>query len=76
MAKLYLDSNIVIRLVEEETPAWDALCARVADLSAPDGLFVVSDLVYMECLVKPLALGDAACPATPIPPLPHLRVAA
>jgi predicted nucleic acid-binding protein len=59
MARLYLDSNIVIRLVEQETPAWEALAARLATLGGADSLYVVSDLVYMECLVKPLALGDA-----------------
>jgi predicted nucleic acid-binding protein len=60
MAKLYLDSNIVIRLVEQKTPAWQVLAAQLAALAGGDSLYVVSDLVHMECLVKPLALGDTA----------------
>jgi len=60
MARLYLDSNVVIGLVEEDTRPWEGLSARLEALGGADAIHVVSDLVYMECLVKPLALGDAA----------------
>lgn len=61
--KLYLDSSVVIRVVEGERADREALAARLLALSGIDGGCVVSDLVYLECLVKPLALGDAVLQA-------------
>jgi len=53
MARLHLDSNIVIRLVEGGAGTREALASRIAALSGTDSPHVVSDLVYMECPVKP-----------------------
>jgi hypothetical protein len=60
MARLYLDTSVVIPLVEQRTPTWQALAAHLAALAGADSLYVVSDLVHMECLVKPFSLGDTA----------------
>jgi len=60
MARLYLDSNVVISLVEEEPRVREILAGRLADLGGVNAGCVISDLVYLECLVKPLAIGDSA----------------
>jgi uncharacterized protein len=60
MARLYLDSNIVIRLIEEPAPGPGALSDHLAALGGGPGVHVVSDLVRMECLVKPLRADDVA----------------
>jgi predicted nucleic acid-binding protein len=60
MSRLYLDANVVIRLIEDEparrAAVWDILAAH----GGPDRMIVVSDLVRLECRVKPMAAGDAA----------------
>ena len=60
MARLYLDSNVVIRLLEEETSGRLGLSDRLAALAGADTRYVISDLVRLECLVKPLADDDVA----------------
>ncbi len=55
--KLFLDSCVVIYLVEQVEPWWeridDALSEAVFDR------LVISDLVRMECLVGPYRRGDS-----------------
>jgi predicted nucleic acid-binding protein len=60
MPALYLDSNVVIALVEEDLGRKSALVVRLTVLGEADGLCVVSDLVRLECRVKPLAAKDPA----------------
>jgi predicted nucleic acid-binding protein len=60
MPALYLDSNVVIALVEEDLGRKSALIARLTALGEADGLCVVSDLVRLERRVKPIAVEDAA----------------
>jgi len=60
MADAYLDSNIVIALLEDDAARKSALLSRLAELTGADGRCVVSDLVRLECRVKPMATGDAA----------------
>ena len=60
MAAVYLDSNIVISLVEDDPSGESALAARLGVLAGPDGRYVVSDWVRLEYRVKPLAVGDPA----------------
>jgi uncharacterized protein len=56
---IYLDTNVVIYLVER-TPGWGAkAAARVAALRAAGDRTAISDLVRLECRVKPFAQGDA-----------------
>jgi len=57
---LYLDSNIVIALVEEESGRKAAVAGHLGELGRPMGRCVVSDLVRLECRAKPIASGDAA----------------
>src|SRR3989442_7532438 len=53
--RLYLDSCIVIYLVEEHPDYAPKLDAVLADLSADRQIFLqVSDLTELECLVLPL----------------------
>jgi uncharacterized protein len=60
MAALYLDTNVVITLVEE-TPERVAQVTRALDEAVgPSREYVVSGLVRLECLVKPLAAQDAS----------------
>ena len=56
----FLDSAIVIYLVEQ-TPAWSAKATQKVSawLTAGDNI-VVSDLIRMECLIGPLKRRDAA----------------
>lgn len=55
---VYLDSNVVIYLVEND-PAWGPKAAnRVAALRANGDELAVSDLTRLECRVKPLRAGD------------------
>jgi predicted nucleic acid-binding protein len=60
MAKVYLDSNIVISLIEGGSAEKSALVARLGELAGAEGCCVVTDLVRLECRVKPMAIGDAA----------------
>ena len=54
--KIYLDSCIVIYLVEEH--ATYAAQIRRAIAALPDAQFCISPLVELECLVGPLKLAD------------------
>ena len=55
----YLDANVVIYFVEK-TPVWGQKAAgRVARLRAAGHGVAVSDISRLECLVGPLAAGDA-----------------
>ncbi len=60
MAALYLDSNIVIALVEATAEIKVGVAARLEELGGREGRCVVSDLVRLECRVKPIATGDTA----------------
>jgi uncharacterized protein len=56
---VFLDTNIVIYLIER-TPHFGAIAAtRVQDLIVQGQRLLVSDLVRMECCVRPLRLNDA-----------------
>jgi uncharacterized protein len=55
---IYLDSNVVIYLVEQP-PVWGPkVAARVATLRADGDKMAVSDLTRLECRVNPLAVND------------------
>lgn len=57
---VYLDANIIIYLVEK-LPIWGAKAsARIAALLANGDEIATSDASRTECLVGPLASGDAA----------------
>jgi len=57
---VFLDTAPVIYFVEQH-PVWGPkAAARLATLQAAAEVLAVSDLVRMECLVKPLKLGDTA----------------
>jgi len=58
MAAAYLDSNIVIPLVDALGERRVRFADRLTQLLGADAVYVVSDLVRMECKVKPLASGD------------------
>ncbi len=55
---VFLDSNIVIYLIEQ-TPEFGPIAAKcIQSLIARAERLVVSDLVRMECRVRPLRSGD------------------
>lgn len=55
---IYLDSNIVIYLIEQ-TPNWGPRAsARLTTAIANQDQFVVSDITRLECRVGPLIAGD------------------
>ncbi len=56
MGLIYLDSCLVIYAVERDPIFGDRV--RHAMASAPRDTFVISPLVKLECLVKPLRTGD------------------
>jgi len=57
---VFLDTAPVIYFVEQH-PVWGPKAAsRLSALQAAGEVLAVSDLVRMECLVKPLKLGDTA----------------
>lgn len=56
---VYLDSCTVIYRVEGKEPYASLVEIMVAE-SSPETTFAISDLVRMECLVKPLSDGDVA----------------
>lgn len=57
---VYLDANCVIYFVEQN-PVWGPkITARVAALRTAGDEIAVSDLSRTECLIGPLASGDAA----------------
>ena len=57
---IYLDTNIVIYLIEQP-PNWGPrAAARIATIRSNADQIVLSDLHRLECRVNPLAAGDAA----------------
>lgn len=57
---IYLDANVVIRLVEGDAPTRAPLVARLTSSLGVPGSLVTSRLSRMECRSKPLRAGDAA----------------
>jgi predicted nucleic acid-binding protein len=57
---LFLDSNIVIYLVEKSAVWGGPALARFQQLQDAGEQFAVSELVRMECSVGPLSRGDSA----------------
>jgi uncharacterized protein len=55
MERIYLDSVVLIYLVEQCPPWFTRIRTRLTTASVQ---IVVSDLTRMECRVKPLAVGD------------------
>jgi uncharacterized protein len=55
---IYLDANIVIRLVEGDTPTRAPLEARLTSSLGVVGSLVTSRLTRLECRSKPLRLGE------------------
>jgi predicted nucleic acid-binding protein len=56
---IYLDSCIVIYLIEQPPGFGPRASARLATLLAGGDQVVVSDLTRLECRSRPLAAGDA-----------------
>ena len=54
----YLDSNVVIRLIEGVDSSRLPIIARLAPLMAVPKSMMTSELARMECRVLPLRLGD------------------
>ncbi|MBO0698458.1 MAG: type II toxin-antitoxin system VapC family toxin [Zavarzinella sp.] len=54
--RVYFDTTNIIYLVEQVVPYAASIRAR---LSVPGAKIVLSDLTWMECLVKPLRTGNA-----------------
>src|SRR4029077_15389125 len=57
---VFLDTNIVIYLVEARPGYGPRAAARIAQSKASGDTFWVDDLTRMECKVGPLLSGDAA----------------
>jgi len=57
---IYLDANVVIRLVEGDAATRAPLAARLASSLGVPGSLVTSRLTRLECRSKPLRAGDAA----------------
>ena len=58
MAAIYLDRSVVIPLVQSTPDRKSQLALRVRELAGDDPVHVVSDLVRLECWVKPMADGN------------------
>ena len=57
---IYLDSCIVIYLIEQAPGFGPRATNRIADALAAGDKLLVSDLTRLECRAKPLVAGDAA----------------
>ncbi len=57
---IYLDANVVIRLVEGDAATRAPLEARLAPALGVPGSLVTSRLTRLECRSKPLRAGDLA----------------
>lgn len=57
---IYLDTNIVIYLVENRPLERPKVAARFATAYSVGDTLAISDLTRMECMVGPLKSGDAA----------------
>ncbi len=55
---IYLDSNIVIYLIEQPTHFGSRASARIAAMAATGDRIVVSDLTRLECRANAVASGD------------------
>jgi predicted nucleic acid-binding protein len=55
---IYLDTNVVIRLVEGDAPTRAPLTARLAAALGVSASLVTSRLTRLECRSKPLRAGD------------------
>jgi len=60
MTRAYLDSNMVIAIVEDGPPGAAYMREWLRQHVGPAGAVVVSDLVRVECRVKPLRTGDTS----------------
>ncbi len=59
IVSVFLDSNIIIYLIEQ-TPHFGALVTkRIEDLIAQEQRLLASGLVQMECSVRPFRMNDA-----------------
>jgi uncharacterized protein len=56
---VFLDTNVVVYLVERTPHLGTVAAKRVQDFIGQGQRLVVSDLVRMECRVRPLRLNDA-----------------
>lgn len=56
--RIYLDSNIVIYLIEQPPDFGPRATARIASLRAAGDSIVVSDLTRLECRHHPMGAGD------------------
>jgi uncharacterized protein len=59
VVSVFLDTNVVIYLIERTPDLGTVAANAVQDLIAHGERLVVSDLVRMECSVRPLRLNDA-----------------
>ena len=57
---IYLDANVVIRLVEGDAPTRAPLVVRLTPFLGVAGSLVTSRLTRLECRSKPLQTGDFA----------------
>ena len=57
---IYVDANIVIRLIEGDDPTRAPLEARLLPLRGTGRFMLTSRLTLLECRVKPLRVNDAA----------------
>jgi predicted nucleic acid-binding protein len=55
---VYLDSNIVIYLIEQRPDFGPRASAQLAEMEARNDQLVVSDLTRLECRFNPMPLGD------------------
>jgi predicted nucleic acid-binding protein len=56
---IYLDSSIVIYLIEQPANFGPRASARMATIRGNQDRLVVSDMTRLECRVRPIAQGDA-----------------
>jgi uncharacterized protein len=61
---VYLDTNIVIYFVEQNSTWLAKVIARLARLRAANHKMAVGDLTRAECLVGPIRSGDTAVEAS------------
>jgi predicted nucleic acid-binding protein len=61
---LFLDTNVVIYVVEGNLTFAPKALTRLAAAQSAGDTFMVSDLTRMECLVGPLKSGDTAVQAS------------
>lgn len=54
----YLDSNVVMEIVETRCPLSAPQFSLISDMDAGNAFAVTSELTIAECLVKPFADGD------------------